>query len=163
LNLNYTDERDEDSGNKGGTTDDGKNTITIKVNSYEKVNAQDEKTYDFLKPFSKTSAQLGQCMAKWVFSRTMTLFHESFIHADLSSKDYLDDKKFNNSNITFKPKGFEEQWQHHQVLFNNSGNTSWPGSAFNGIKEVNSKFGQYYTNGQLKTMIWNYEGGKENQ
>jgi len=163
LNLNYTSEKTEDSGDRGGTIDDDKNTITITVNSYEKVDAQDDKTYDFTNSSSQTSGQTGNNMSRWIFSRSMTFFHESFIHGDLSSKDYIYDKKFNNSNIIYKPGGYEVHWQHSQVLYNNAGNTSWPGGAYNGIKEVNSTFGQFYTNGQLKTMMWNYDGGKPTQ
>lgn len=36
----------------------------------------------------------------------------------------------------------------------------WPGSAYQGIIDINSKFGQRYTNSQLKEMMWNYNGGR---
>jgi len=29
-----------------------------------------------------------------------------------------------------------------------------------GLIEVNSQFGQRYTNSMIKTMMWNYQGGK---
>ncbi|QSW89314.1 hypothetical protein J0383_00530 [Flavobacterium endoglycinae] len=58
-------------------------------------------------------------------------------------------RRKDSSNILYKPKGYESHWQHSQVLYNNGNNTSWPTDGVNGIKEVNSTFGRFYTSGQL--------------
>ncbi|MEC4048613.1 RHS repeat-associated core domain-containing protein [Flavobacterium sp. SUN046] len=161
LNIEFTTLRKEENEYgmpaKGETDNDGYNTITVALNTYEKVDAQDDETYDYRSPNAVTAAKN---MSKWIFSRVMTAFHETFIHADLSAKDFMDNRKFDNSNILWKPKTYETHWQHSQVLYNNGNNQSWPNDAYKGIIEANSAFGQFYTNNQLQTMMWNYSGGK---
>lgn len=71
----------------------------------------------------------------------------------------MDNGTFDNSNITHKT-GHESHWQHYQVQYYNGNNTSWPNDASKGIQEANSTFGRFYTTGQLSTMMWNYNGGK---
>lgn len=100
---------------KDETTNDGNNTITVGLNSYEEVFSQDGKYYNFL----DNTVTHAEDMSKWIFSRTITAFHETFIHADLSAKDYMDNKKFDNSNIPYNQKVFETQWQHTHVLYDN--------------------------------------------
>jgi RHS repeat-associated protein len=162
LNLNFDTYREEESKwgepANGKTGDDGENTITVEINTYERVNAQDDKVYDYRSQNSVTSAKN---MSRWVFSRTMTIFHETFLHADLSAKDFMNNGKFDNSNIPYKPSGAQKHWQHSHVLYNNGNNSSWPTDAYNGIQEANSKFGRFYTSGQLQKMMWNYQGGKQ--
>lgn len=161
LNLEFTTMREDDeNGNtpaNGETGNDGNNTITVAINTFEKVNAQDNKVYDYRNPNAVTAAKN---MSRWIFSRTITIFHENFIHVDLFSKDYMDNKKFDYSNISYKPAGYRTHWQHSQVLYNNGNNTSWPNDGYEGIKEANSTFGRFYTNEQLGQMMWNYNGGK---
>ena len=161
LNLEFTTMREDDeNGNtpaNGETSDDGKNTITVALNTFEKVNAQDNKVYDYRSSNAVTSANN---MSRWIFSRTITVFHETFIHADLSAIDFMDNRKFDDSNILYKPGGYESHWQHSQVLYNNGNNTSWPNDASKGIQDANSTFGRFYTNEQLGQMMWNYNGGK---
>ncbi|OXA91101.1 hypothetical protein B0A66_12035 [Flavobacterium hercynium] len=161
LNLNFTTYREEESQwgmpSKGETGDDGKNTITVGINTYEKVDSQDNKTYDYRNPNTVISAKN---MSRWIFSRTITIFHENFLHADLSAKDFMEDGRFDDSNITHKKNVHESHWQHNQVLNHNGNNTSWPNDASKGIQEANSTFGRFYTAGQLSTMMWTYSGGK---
>ncbi|PWJ93333.1 hypothetical protein BC749_11620 [Flavobacterium araucananum] len=157
LNLEFTSYREEDENDRGETGNDAENTITVGINSFEGVASQDDKSYNYDNPNAVTSAKN---MSRWIMSRTITAFHESFIHADLFAKDYMDNKKFDSSNILYKPKGYESHWQHSQVLYNNGNNTSWPTDGVSGIKEVNSTFGRFYTSGQLDKMVWKYNGGK---
>jgi len=44
---------------------------------------------------SEGAKQIG----KMIFDRAMTLFHETFIHAELFAQDYLDNNKVDYSNI----------------------------------------------------------------
>ncbi|KIA82456.1 hypothetical protein OA85_16460 [Flavobacterium sp. AED] len=160
LNLEFTTMREDDENGtpaNGETSDDGKNTITVALNTFERVDAQDNKVYDYRSPNAVTSANN---MSRWIFSRTITAFHETLLHADLSAKDFMDNRKFDNSNILYKPSGYKSHWQHSQVLYNNGNNTSWPTDASKGIQEANSTFGRFYTTGQLNQMMWNYNGGK---
>nr|WP_315203610.1 DUF6443 domain-containing protein [uncultured Flavobacterium sp.] len=162
LNLEFTTMREDDENANtpanGETSDDGKNNITVALNTFERVDAQDNKVYDYRSPNAVTSANN---MSRWIFSRTITAFHETFIHVDLSAKDFMDNRKFDNSNILYKPDGYKKHWQHSQVLYNNGNNTSWPNDASKGIQEANSTFGRFYNTGQLNQMMWNYTGGKK--
>ena len=167
INLAYTTFESSDPGNKGKTVFSDNGTITVAVNSLQKVDMEEEGIYNWSSYF--TSMQTANQMTYGVLSRNMTFFHESFIHADLFTSDYLDDKKFNYSNIPSNIKqyadnrfSFSPTTQYHHMYVRNglSGSSLWPISAYRGIIEVNSKFGRKYTNSELKTMMWNYNGGK---
>ncbi|GGG19023.1 DUF6443 domain-containing protein [Pontibacter amylolyticus] len=151
--------KDRGKDSRGSTNAEG-NTITVFVNSYSKVNSQDGSTYDWSPSLDRTSVATAKQMGRGIFSRTMTFFHESFIHADLFAKDYQDNGLFDYSNISsrFKTPGLKEHWQHFQVLYNKD-NSLWPGGAKRGLIEVNSGY-QYYSNEQISKMIWDYNGGK---
>lgn len=101
------------------------------------------------------------------FSRTMTFFHESFIHADLDTKDYLDNGKFDNSNISAEVKRdafYPIHFQHYQVLYDyhdkgyNTKNLRLL-NAFYGLKEVNGKRNAYQSDNKMFQQMWNYQGG----
>jgi hypothetical protein len=49
--------------------------------------------------------------------------------------------------------------QYYTVCWNDN-NQLWPEAAYQGIVEVNSNLGLKYTKKQLKTMMWNYNGGR---
>jgi len=166
IDLNYKAYEMNSRGETDKLIKDGRAVITLGINSSTEVASQDGNTYNMAFDPSRTTMQNANDMAKGIFSRSMTFFHESFIHADLFTQDYRNDKQFNYSNIFQEYKDWAQMFgtgtkdlQHYQVLHNGANNT-WPGAAYGGIIEVNSNFGQFYTNGQLETMMWNYSGGK---
>jgi hypothetical protein len=166
VDLNYTAYSMSGRGETGKEIKDGRAVITVGINSSTQVESEDGKTYNMAFDPSRTTMQNANDMAKGIFSRALTIFHESFIHADLDTKDFLDDKQLNNSNISpqiIKDAKYygagTETYQHSQVYWNGA-NDMWPGMASGGIQEANSNFGQFYTNKQLETMMWNYSGGK---
>jgi hypothetical protein len=167
INLDYTTVKSSDSGDRGETSKADNGTITVAVNSLQKVNSQDGNTYDWSKDYTTSNQAVNQ-MVGGILSRSMTFFHESFIHADLYTEDYLDDKQFNYSNIPSAIIEYTNSWltypqKHYQHMYVGSdinGSTLWPSAAYSGIVEVNSKFGQRYTNATLKKMMWNYAGGR---
>jgi len=165
INLEYTTFNSSDPGDRGQTTYSD-NTITVAVNSLQKVESADGETYDWSS--YSTAVQTANQMTHGILSRSLTFFHESFIHADLFTSDYLDDKQYNYSNIPTVIKQYTNRWAtypetqyHHMYVGSNiNGSTLWPASAYRGIIEVNSQFGQKYTNSMLKTIMWKYNGGK---
>jgi hypothetical protein len=100
------------------------------------------------------------------FGKVITFFHESFIHADLDTKDFLDNKRFDHSNISQNVKNaaaYTAHHQHYQVLMdymkNGYSNSLWPGEAFNGLKDLNEVLKVFPTDQALLNEMWNYSGG----
>lgn len=150
VNYNAHSFKDPDYGGYTGRFVDGygRGQINVTINS------------DF---DSKTTEGL----VKEAFGKVSTLFHESFIHADLSTKDYLDNKKFDYSNISDAVKKaavYEPHYQHYQVLIDymkngyNTGNL-WPGAAFNGMKQLNDILKVFPSDQTMLNEIWDYSGG----
>jgi RHS repeat-associated protein len=139
--------------NKGGETtksvdESGRAQINVSVNSnfYEKT----------------TNGLVSEA-----FGKVGTLFHESFIHVDLNTKDFLDNKKFDYSNIgadVKKAAGIPAHYQHYQVLMDfmkngyNTGNL-WPGAAFEGMKQLNDILKVFPTDQKMLNDMWDYSGG----
>jgi hypothetical protein len=110
-----------------------------------------------------------------IFERTIDIFHESFIHADLSAKDYYVDGKFDDNNISDAVKlnfkslwgnDYSDHYQHHQVIIDdrdkpNSHTNLWPMNAFQGLKEVNKRLNIYNNDHELYKKMWEYRGGQK--
>jgi hypothetical protein len=61
-----------------------------------------------------TTKQLADQYGKMIFSRTGTIFHESFIHIELTAQDFMDNDKVDYSNISSQNKiGGVGNWQHN--------------------------------------------------
>lgn len=105
--------------------------------------------------------------------RFLTVFHESFIHVNLGTNDFLDNQKFDYSNISpavkesLKGQGWfgtdlTEHYDHFQVAYDrlnaNSGNL-WPVNALEGLKEINSKQKFWTSTQQIIQAMWTYSGG----
>jgi RHS repeat-associated protein len=170
INLEYTTFLDNRIGSDRGKTSKSENgTITVSVNSSQRVDAADGNVYDWGKKYPTSSMTANQ-MIFGILSKNMTFFHESFIHVDLYTQDFLDDRLFNYSNIPKHVIDYLNRYMsgsdaiaHYQhYLVNGSYNTSklWPAAALRGIMEVNGKFGNKYTNETLKRIMWNYNGGR---
>jgi RHS repeat-associated protein len=151
VDLNYNSQSFEKS--KGGETSTaidifGRAQINVSINSgiYEKTT-------------------LG--LNTEIFDKVGTLFHESFIHVDISTKDFLDNNKFDNSNIGKNVKniaGYGVHYQHYKVLIDyiNQGyktNNLWPGTAFSGLKQLNDFLKIFASDQKLLNDMWNYNGG----
>jgi RHS repeat-associated protein len=97
-----------------------------------------------------------------------SLFHESLIHGDLRGQDFLDNKKFDYSNISNEVKkaagGMQEHYHHYKVLLdvNNQGynnNNLWPRIALEGIRDVLRGLGIKQTDQEINKEMWDYRGG----
>jgi len=100
-----------------------------------------------------------------VFARAISIFHESFIHAESFAGDYMDNSKVDYSNLRtdVKDPGYQSHWQHHQV-YNNGMSSLWPGEAYRGLIDVKAQWpGVKYSNKQIEQKMWFYAGGKEIQ
>lgn len=129
--------------------DDGRAKISITVSSY------------FGSPKTKQEA------LNTIFSKTGTFFHESFIHADLFAKDFLDNKQFDYTNIPQNVKDaavYSEHYQHYKVLMGymkNGYNTDnlFPKEAFDGMKQINDILKVFPADQQMLADMWDYNGG----
>jgi RHS repeat-associated protein len=155
---------DGDRGHTGAETTKNGVDITVTINSNSRVHAQDDKVYDTSN--TSVSQQSIDNQVKGILSRTITVFHESFIHGDLFTKDYLDNKKIDNSNILSTIKSqlgnyFSEHFQHAEMqLGPNSSQQLFNTDARNGIISANKLWsgGKQFTDSQLSTMMWNFSG-----
>ena len=169
IDLGFNVEKANDSGHGGETgTNADKNTgdvsgrlrIDVTVNSDEIRNNGNE-VININPDASPTSAAGAIQVKKMVFDRAMTIFHETFIHAELFSQDYLDNNKIDYSNLRpeVKVPGYKSHWQHSQV-YHNGMNQLWPGEAQRGLIEVNRMWNTGYSAEEILKQIWNYNGGK---
>jgi len=110
----------------------------------------------------------SQSSADESFNKSMTIAHESFIHVDLSTKDYLDNGRFDNSNIDGSirntPGMTPNHYQHIQVLndYIKRGyypGSSWPAEGYKVMQEINQKNNAGKTPAQIMQKLWNYSGG----
>jgi RHS repeat-associated protein len=138
----------------------GNLNITITMNSSAN-NEYSGGQIDVSNDFSIYTAIYSSNMREVLFSNTETLFHEAFIHGDLTTADYLDDGKINNSNIRQAIKSyapdFSEHWQHYMVRYNDS-NALWPGAASRALLDVNFKLHQQLFPGSIKNKMNDYRG-----
>ncbi|MDF7820192.1 hypothetical protein P1X15_21410 [Runella sp. MFBS21] len=107
-----------------------------------------------------------------VFSKLVTIFHESFIHAENTALDFKDDKKLNNSNLRLTQQqkdnvmGLTNHFQHVKVRDDYTKNgigaqnsNLWPEQALRGIIEANKSIGVNYSVEFVFKHMWSYEGG----
>lgn len=150
-----------DSGLKGRVYDNNEDqniplgTIVVYVNNNNGIrgNQIDDKSFTFYDP-NKTSVQNAETLRNGIFSRTITLFHESFLHAEISAKDYYDNRILDNSS---KP-GYTND--HYFVKDRDTNAGLFPGAAYRGMIKVNSRTGNHYTSQNIEYAIWNYYQGK---
>jgi len=102
------------------------------------------------------------------FDKSMAIAHESFIHVDLDTKDFLDNGKFDNSNIDRSiintPGMSPNHYQHIQVLndYIKKGyypGSNWPLEGFKVMQEINQQNNAGRTPNQIIQQLWNYSGG----
>jgi len=135
--------------------------ITFTINSNSLVKSQDNNTYN-TGDFSVTNIDN---QVKGILSRTMTIFHETFLHGEHKTKDFLDDNIFNNSNIDFNIRSHYKtavkHLGHAQVQFGSDASSSlFNTKGLKGMESANSKrsSGRQYNKNQLEKMMWNFTG-----
>lgn len=106
----------------------------------------------------------------WTFHMLMTIVHESFIYADLDTKDYRDDGLLNNSNVSDKDKsdagGLSDHY-HHSKVRNEFIKSQWGSTqlfampAFEIMYEYSQKNGLNYTKFEVLSYMWAFEGGMQ--
>jgi hypothetical protein len=166
IDISYGTEKIADMDHGGETKDfigkNGRLTIDVLVNTYGKRRTYNEIINTTLGA-NPTTKQLADQYGKMIFSRTGTIFHESFIHAELTAQDFMDNGKVDYSNISSQNKiGGVGNWQHNQIYYNNIKNV-WPGDAYRALIDINGNMNLNYTNKQILQNIWFYNGGKEIQ
>ena len=139
--------------------------ISFIINSNLKVGSQDGNTYDMgvlNQSYSKDNTDIA---VKGILSRTMTVFHETFIHGYLATNDFLDDKSFNTSNIDKSIKNnystYKNHWDHLQIqIGSDRGSQLFNTKGLKGVKSANSIWssGKNYNDSQLGDMMWRFSG-----
>ena len=150
LNVNYVAKNlgtRNDSDRANTDLDDKSKTITVTINS------------TFL---SKDADSYW----KETIGKTLTFFHESFIHVNLFTEDFFDNGKKDYSNIPANIKEAAGQmrshFQHYKVGYEQTnGNNLWPQQAFEAMKNINKSYTPaiYKNDSDLWKTMWNYEGG----
>ena len=112
-------------------------------------------------------AQEGFGFSNKTLSLVKAITHESFIHADLFTKDWLDNKKLDNSNISAWSKntpGMTNAHIHHleisKIFYQNQNNQTvlWPAQGLQVLKSVSANLGLNNTDNQQKSGMWNFNG-----
>ena len=105
---------------------------------------------------------------KDAFGIAEALFHETFIHADLFTSDYLDDKKFNFSNLPnneYINSAYKTHKQHAAVSqgFSDYGNRTpfkFGGeNVLRGLQDVSQSLHKNYSKGFILKTMWDFSGG----
>ena len=114
------------------------------------------------------NTQFSSDAATESFNKSMTIAHESFIHVDLFTKDFLDNSKFDYSNIDpgiRNIRGLDKTHYHHRQVLDNYINkgyypgSSWPLGGYNVMQEINQKNNVGRTPAQIMQRLWDYSGG----
>jgi hypothetical protein len=103
---------------------------------------------------------------RYEFNKAETILHETFMHAEMTVRDYYDDGKFNDSNISPKAKWLadnqSDHYQHKQSRINEDlkgfDNTLFPGTAYRVLLEVNKSIGTNYNAQEVKSRLLDYVG-----
>jgi RHS repeat-associated protein len=147
--------------NKNGGQVSGNLDITMTFNSStENTETGTGFTISLADNFSMFS-NLSPDFKKMVYEQTQAIFHESFIHANLTTHDYLDDGLINNSNILQSIKARiptqPYHFQHHQVQ---SGDPTqlWPQDGFQGLMDANLKLHMRFLPGTITNKMNDYDG-----
>lgn len=103
------------------------------------------------------------------YDRIDTFFHESFTHVDLSSKDYLDDRKLNYSNLSLTNsqirRAYSTNHYHHIKVaddflkYKYQSPHLWPAAAMEGLQEANRILKLKMSDASILQKMWKYEGG----
>lgn len=88
---------------------------------------------------------------------TKVIFHESFIHVDLDTQDYLDDHLLNGSNLNGSAKklfdaGFNGRAQHRQAK-QDSPNSLFFKEGYPALQTINQNLGTNYSNQRLQDLV----------
>ena len=147
INLNYT------TAASAGTSD-----TDVKENKQGGININVE------------IAQSGEGFGNKELDLVKAITHESFIHADFYTKDWLDDKKINYSNLSkFSKEGLDIQQLrrhgHHieisKVYYQDPNyNRLWPSQALSILKTTSVNLGLKINTNNVKNIMWYFSGSK---
>ena len=117
-------------------------------------------------------AQNGFGSGNEELNQVKSITHESFIHVDMFTQDWLDDKKLNYSNLSDWTKqtfagqgtqGLDANGQHMEISRQfyqdqNNPNSLWPAQAFQVLRTAATDAGAKVTDDQIKSIMWKFSG-----
>lgn len=92
-----------------------------------------------------------------IFNLTKAITHESFIHSELGTQDYLDNRKIDESNLGIY-KGYGSHSDHYFISRNYSNTSLWPNSGERILTYASNILNIKLTNSQLKGIMWKFTG-----
>ncbi len=99
-----------------------------------------------------------------IFNISKAIVHECFMHVDFSSNDMLDDGLINNSGVPDFYQQYKNHADHYYVSREfNANNASkdvqlFPTSGFNVLKQISNNLKLNYSDSQVKSIMWNFNG-----
>jgi hypothetical protein len=101
-----------------------------------------------------------------LFNLTKAITHESFIHADLNTKDFLDNRKMDESNLGIY-KGYGKHSDHYFVsrAYGNNrtnSNSLWPSQGERVLIRANNILNVGLTGNQINSIMWSFSGTRIN-
>ena len=145
LNIVYVTEKFSiDDGRTGGTGFDiNTKQITVNLGINRQPSKQASQSIDDYRAFYN----------ELILDRAVTLFHESYIHAQYFAGDYVDGGRV-NSNIDqdLLPK-YEKSAHHTQIFYRRDVYGNWPNRAASGLEKINRSLGlNHNKNSIIKLM-----------
>ena len=144
INLNYSNLGEPNRSSTGGFISSNKNLeIYIRLSTDGAIDISNNKTFNIIGDIA----------------------HESFIHANLFSNDYLDDGQQNYSNISEWTKnninGY--YWHYHHTEFSknyysNTENEETFKNIYGVLYQINSQMNLNVNNRNIKEKIWKFDG-----
>jgi hypothetical protein len=102
------------------------------------------------------------------FNLAKAIMHESFLHGDNEARDFIDDGSSNNSTIPKEYRKYDDFAYSHadhyfisREYYANRSNPNvqlFPVKGFNLLKQVSNNLNLNYSNKQIKSTMWNFNG-----
>jgi hypothetical protein len=123
-----------------------------------------ENKKDFVYDINIDIAKIGFGSNNKTFNLVKAITHESFMHANSTADDHLDDNYQNNSNLPSEYRQYGTHADHYYICreyFKNPNNNTlqlFPVNSFSVLKQVSKTLNLNYSDIKIKSIIWNFSG-----
>lgn len=145
LDISYSsrDDENEHNGETEKSIVDGRGKISIYINSSSELDA------------NKGYANGEVSKDEHLYDIAKTISHESFIHGDFFSNDFMDDRSFNYSNVRGTISGSPHHYQVRRDYDNKRKSISrFSTLGYSFLKQMNKKYKVFDTNAELWKDMW---------
>lgn len=172
IDVNYTDEilknnrlGETRGGENGGIFKEGRLKLSVVLttdwNSYAPVETNDE-TIDYPRMNYEMNLNTGDLLsvkkakAILMFSIAKTIVHESLLHVNSITKDYIDDKKINYSHFTSEYLKIMPSARDHKYFRSNYQTEPFYLEGVSILGEINQRNGLKMSNQKIVNNIWRF-------